>query len=254
LKNATTLKGENDELIVVDGSTQSDESARIIADCEAVDYFITEPDRSEANAFNKGFLNARGNFIKLLTDDDHIFPESLEKAINAFELNPDIDAMICGGTKIRGDNSRLIFLPPGTNYGSMESVFRHGASGIGLIFRRKILAYAGLISISAVAVDTHLVTNIVANGGVLKFCRINLYEHTQHPHSAVMSKEKDLRGDHAALRAKYLGAWSERRMLFKTRIRRPISDLPLLRRIYHLIFGKPTKPTAPKIEWDGGFS
>lgn len=254
LENATQLKSARDELIVVDGSTESDESARVIAGCDAVDYYIHEPDRSEANAFNKGFLNARGKYIKLLTDDDVIFPEALEKAINVLEDNLHVDAIICGGTKIRNGQSRVIFLPQGTNYGSMESVFRYGASGIGLIFRRKVLAVSGLISVSALAADTHLVTNIVANGGVLKFCRINLYEHTQHPHSFVVAREKELRGDHAALRAKYLGKWSQRRTITKARIRRTIANIPLLRRLYHSTVGRPGKPTIPKIEWDGGFS
>src|SRR4051812_8278690 len=66
-----SLKEPQDELIVIDGDS-TDGTYEILRDAKPglIDCLVHEKDRSEAHAFIKGFLRARGKLIKGLTDDD----------------------------------------------------------------------------------------------------------------------------------------------------------------------------------------
>jgi glycosyltransferase involved in cell wall biosynthesis len=67
------LHKECDEEIIVIDSGSSDGTVeylkRMMFD-RKVDYFVSEPDEGEAHGFNKGIVQARGKYIKLLSDDD----------------------------------------------------------------------------------------------------------------------------------------------------------------------------------------
>ena len=95
------IKGTNDELIVVDGNSD-DGTYEVLKeeDGKLIDILIHEPDQSEAHAYNKGFVRARGFIIKLITDDDIFYSEALETAYTTMIENSKIDILITGGERI----------------------------------------------------------------------------------------------------------------------------------------------------------
>ncbi|UCB47400.1 MAG: glycosyltransferase, partial [Spirochaetota bacterium] len=103
------LKGNEEELIVVDGDSK-DGTYELLKKEEGklVDLLIHEPDRSEAEALNKGFLKARGIIIKIITDDDIYYSKALEKAYDTMIEYPGIDILITGGVRALVDEDGVI--------------------------------------------------------------------------------------------------------------------------------------------------
>ena len=50
---------------------------------------ISEPDRGQADAINKGWRRAPGDVLAWLNADDQYLPETVETAIRYFEAHPD---------------------------------------------------------------------------------------------------------------------------------------------------------------------
>lgn len=79
------------ELIVIDGGS-SDNSVDVIRGFEkSIAYWISEKDRGQSDAFNKGFLKARGQFGFWLNADDILMPGILRKIITFLKMDPTVE-------------------------------------------------------------------------------------------------------------------------------------------------------------------
>ena len=73
------------ELIVVDGSS-TDNSVDILKKYDSkIDWWVSEKDNGQSNAFNKGFMKAKGLYFLWLNTDDVLLPESLKFAKTTIE-------------------------------------------------------------------------------------------------------------------------------------------------------------------------
>ena len=83
-------KYPNLEYIIIDGGS-TDNSLEIIKNHEKhLKYWISEPDKGQSHAINKGFKKATGEIIAWLNSDDVYLPDSLFLIAKLFSENPNI--------------------------------------------------------------------------------------------------------------------------------------------------------------------
>jgi glycosyltransferase involved in cell wall biosynthesis len=81
----------NIEYIIIDGGS-TDNSIDIIKKYQNnIAYWISEPDRGQTHAINKGLAIATGDIVAYLNSDDMYLPDSFTQIIEFFNNNPDID-------------------------------------------------------------------------------------------------------------------------------------------------------------------
>jgi len=87
------------ELIVIDGGStdQSVEMIRKYAD--HLDFWVSEKDRGQADAINKGLNRASGEILYWINSDDYLLPEALYH-IGSFDWNTDMGALVGIGHKV----------------------------------------------------------------------------------------------------------------------------------------------------------
>lgn len=80
----------NLEFIIIDGGSQ-DNTVEIIRKYEKhIAFWISEPDKGQTHALNKGFAKCTGEVFNWLNSDDYLAPNSLQLIGEAFQ-NPKVD-------------------------------------------------------------------------------------------------------------------------------------------------------------------
>ena len=135
----------NLELFVVDGGS-NDNSVDIIKKYEQyITWWVSEKDKGQSDAINKGLKKATGEIITWINSDDLLMPGSLHKVASHFSDLPDSTGLIHGGVivfdKNREVETRFTYLPP-----CLESYLSGMAfSQPSAFFRKKYLDVVGFL-------------------------------------------------------------------------------------------------------------
>lgn len=104
------------EIIVVDGNS-SDNSVDVIKKYEDyIEWWVSEPDNGQSNAFNKGFAHANGKFITWLNADDILLPGTISAVKKALESHPKADYATGNFVRFLSDTKQIIEAPWGPSY------------------------------------------------------------------------------------------------------------------------------------------
>jgi glycosyltransferase involved in cell wall biosynthesis len=87
------------EYLVMDGGSR-DESVEILQRYSAELQWVSEPDRGQADAVNKGLARATGEIIGWLNSDDIFYPGAVAAAVDFLMRRPDIDVVYGNGNHI----------------------------------------------------------------------------------------------------------------------------------------------------------
>ena len=97
----------NLEYIIIDGNS-SDNSVEIIKKYEShISYWVSEPDKGQTQAINKGLRKATGDILAYLNSDDVYLPGCFAKISRFFSENKDV-GLVYGDCDIIDENGKLI--------------------------------------------------------------------------------------------------------------------------------------------------
>lgn len=264
LKIYRSLRKKGDELVVIDGNS-SDQTIKVAKRSKLIDIFLSEPDLNNVHATNKGLLLARGKYAVILPDDDTIFSQGLEKAVETMEKHQEIDVLVCGGI-VKYEGKRALhynYVGPGQNYGkSVLDVFIHGACGLGFLIRKSSLAKSNLFPNTPIA-DLAFMVNCIKIGLNVKFCRIKMYQATIYKHSIIISQKDSVQKEVKKLTIENTSTWFYYKRRFKdliwsyTRYKPVLILVTLIADLLHTIRDRKNYFVPKKrvrYLWDGGFS
>jgi len=87
------------EYIIMDGAS-SDDTAEVVKPYLDRLTFVSEKDRGQSHAINKGFARARGEIVAWLNSDDVFLPGAVSRAVDAFRANPEAAVVYGEGYQI----------------------------------------------------------------------------------------------------------------------------------------------------------
>ena len=172
----------NFEHIVIDGDSKDNSIEIIQHHKEKFSYWISEPDKGQADAINKGIAKSSGEILIWINSDDLLEPNALSKAANCFEKNPSA-IMIHGKSILFGNGTKNKIIGEIQN----EMKFRYLAyipfPQPSSFFRRSLLESSGVLDSSLTyGMDYELVVRAALNGEII-FCDEILSRYRLHPKS-----------------------------------------------------------------------
>lgn len=105
VESVLTQKYPNIEYFVIDGGS-TDESAQILRSYEDRFYWVSEPDRGQTHAINKGMTRTSGEILAYLNSDDVLAPGAIERVVHFFQQHPECD-MVYGNAVYIDENDSV---------------------------------------------------------------------------------------------------------------------------------------------------
>lgn len=127
----------NVEIIVIDDGS-NDKTKKVLKKIEPkVNLLITQENKGQSTARNKGIKMAKGQFILTLDSDDFFLPTFIEQAVELLKKDENIKIVTCYANLIneKGENKKnLIYKPLGNSISKFK--FFNGALGSSMFLKK----------------------------------------------------------------------------------------------------------------------
>ena len=132
------------EVIVMDGGSTDGSVAILEQQSDPRLIWVSESDRGQSHAINKGMARARGSILTYLNSDDLIMPDAVAFVVDYFEQHPDVDFLF-GDCNYIDDSGRVFKTARGIPFdlrqaliASPPAMFQQGA-----FWRRRVYERIG---------------------------------------------------------------------------------------------------------------
>ena len=132
------------EYLIVDGGS-SDGSVEIIRRyADRLAWWVSEPDRGQADGINKGLRRARGDIVAWLNSDDAYAPGAVRAAVAAFQKHPEAGLVFGNALSMDAEGRPFHALTAG-NWGLDALMTFHILTQPAVFMRREVAAAAGFL-------------------------------------------------------------------------------------------------------------
>jgi len=171
------------EYIIIDGGS-TDASVDIIRKYEnRLKYWVSEPDAGQADAINKGFALASGEYLCWLNSDDVLFPDAISTVIGFLREHPEVG--FAYGDILHGftPETGLPWRGRAITHADMLTTFEIPVPQQGSIWKRSVLETVGTLNPQwQVVLDREFFLRI-AESCVMAYVPVTLGFFRQHPKS-----------------------------------------------------------------------
>lgn len=136
LQSVATQDYPNIEHIVFDGGSK-DGTIEILEKFPKVDW-VSEPDKGQSDALNKGFKKAKGKYIGWLNSDDLYTEGAVKKAVDYLESHPDV-AMIYTDLNIIDQKDNIYGFTKGMEFSLKSLLENNPVKQPTLLMRREVI-------------------------------------------------------------------------------------------------------------------
>ena len=157
----------DEEIVVADGGSTdgTPEYLRGLFEAGQIQQFVSERDKGESHGFNKCMFMARGEVLKIVTDDDAFDYPAIRRGAAFMREHPDVDVMMGYTGLLALENLKQLSL-----YEDVAANFRRWFDhqepvwmiGLPMLVRRSSLAVTGLFNTGVVQVDTEFTYRITS--------------------------------------------------------------------------------------------
>lgn len=127
------------EFIIIDGGS-TDGSVEIIRKYEnQLAFWVSEKDRGQADALNKGLKHATGEIVAYLNSDDLYLPGAFAAVVNYFREHPECE-WLCGDTLIFGEGREDVVVSADVPKSAAHALsWAYTAPQPGMFWKRELL-------------------------------------------------------------------------------------------------------------------
>lgn len=137
----------NIEYLVADGGS-TDGSVEIIRKYEdRLAWWVSEKDRGQADAINKGFSRAKGEVIAWVNSDDYYLPGAVSQAVKALQEHPEA-GLVYGNVQVVDKDEEIINTLTYGNWQLPDLMTFHIIGQPAVFMRRDALEKAGYLDLS----------------------------------------------------------------------------------------------------------
>ena len=130
----------NIELIIIDGNSGKKTTELLAGYGNDIDIWVSEKDKNLWDAWNKGFLLARGDFVGIVDSSNILYPDSIDILKRYIKENPSID-FLCG--TVKKDNKAYKGYRPKDIYKQFNII---PSTVVGFYIKLKSLKKVGLLN------------------------------------------------------------------------------------------------------------
>jgi glycosyltransferase involved in cell wall biosynthesis len=156
------------EYLVVDGASTDSSPAIIQRYAPHLAWWVTEKDKGQADAINKGFHRAKGEIVAWINSDDMVYtPQVVSHAVQALIEHPEAGMVYGDGVMVDGD-ANLLDWHPYRQYTLQDLLSFNVLLQPAVFMRRQALEKAGYLRTTMhLCLDHELWIRIAAQGPIL---------------------------------------------------------------------------------------